>query len=132
MSNREETPLSPDSTVEGRGNSLETARSESRDSRAEEPASGNSGRPVKGKNGIVGWMTDHEAADSKVSGVTFVVNCYVIYFVAGDCITSFGVIVSLTSVSSLDKYTIRHRRGDRRASEQGEDSVASKNQGGSG
>ena len=79
MSNREEIPLSLDSIVGGRGNSLDTVRSGSRDGLVEEPVSGSIGRPVKGNNGIVGWMYDHEAADSKVSGVTFVVSCYVIF-----------------------------------------------------
>ena len=107
----EEIPLSLSTIVGGRGNSLDTARSGSRDGLVEEPVSGSIGRPVKGSNGIVGWMHDHEAADSKVSGVTFVVSCYVIYFVAGVCITSSGFVISLTSVTSHDRYTVRHHRG---------------------
>ena len=41
------------------------------------------GRPVRGSNGIIGYMHDFEAADRKVGDITFVFSCNVIYFVAG-------------------------------------------------
>ena len=44
----------------------------------EEQVTGDLGRLVRGSYGIVGWMHDNEAANKKVSSITYVVSCYVI------------------------------------------------------
>ena len=88
--------------VGGRGNQLDIVRGGSRHGPVEEQFTGDIGRPVRGSNGVVGWMRDHEAANKKVSGITFVVNCYVICFVAGVCITSSSFVISLASVTAYD------------------------------
>ena len=106
----EETPIALSTIVGGRGNQLDTVRGGSRHGLVEDQVTGNNGRPVKGSNGIVGWMHDHEAADRKVSGITFVVSCYVIYFVAGVCVTSSSFVISLASVTINDRYTVRYNR----------------------
>ena len=106
----EEAPVAVSTIVGGRGTELDTARGRTDHGLEEDQITGNRGRPVKGSNGIIGWMHDHEAADKKVSGITFVFNCYVIYFVAGVCITSSSFVISLASVTINDRYTVRYNR----------------------
>ena len=61
------------------------------------PLTGSLGRPVRGSNGIVGYMNDFEAGNRKVGDLTFVFSCYVILFIAGIC-NSIFCCVTLASV----------------------------------
>ena len=58
---------------------------------------GSLGRPVRGSNGLVGYMNDYEAGTRKVGDLTFVFSCYVILFIAGIC-NSIFCCVTLASV----------------------------------
>ena len=107
----EEAPVAVSTIVGGRGTELDTARGGTDHGLEEDQITGNRGRPVKGSNGIIGYMHDYEAADRKVSGITFVFSCYVIYFVAGVCITSSGFVISLASIAANDRYSVRCYRG---------------------
>ena len=95
----EEAPVSLSTIVGGRGRDLDTVSGGTLHGLGEEQLTGNRGRPVKGSNGIVGYMHDFEAADRKVGDITFVFSCYVIHFVAGICITSFGFVITLASIA---------------------------------
>ena len=68
---------------------------------------GSLGRPVRGSNGIVGYMNDFEAGTRKVGDLTFVFSCYVILVIVGICKSIFWC-VSLASVS------LYHRNSNRR------------------
>ena len=67
----EEAPVALSTIVGGRGNQLDTVRGGTHHGLVEDQVTGSNGRPVRGSNGIVGWMHDHEAADKKVSDITF-------------------------------------------------------------
>ena len=90
--------------VGGRGNQLDVCRDGSGHRTVEVKVTGDLGRPVRGRDGVVGWMRDHEAVSKKVSGSTYVINCYVICFVAGIhlAITSFFVTISSVTIFNLD------------------------------
>ena len=103
----EEAPLDQLAIVGGRGNQLDISRDGSRHRTVEVKVTGDLGRPVRGRDGVVGWMRDHEAVSKKVSGSTYVINCYVIYFVAGVYLTSTGIFVTITSVTVVYRYSVR-------------------------
>ena len=67
----EEAPTALSTIVGGRGHQLDTARGGAQRGFVEDVVTVNNGRPVRGSNGIVGWMHDHEATDKKVSDITF-------------------------------------------------------------
>ena len=93
----DETPTELSAIVGGRGNQLDIVRGGSCHGSVEEQVTGDLGRPVRGSYGIVGWMHDNEAANKKVSAITYVVSCYVICFVAGVCITFTGFFILVAS-----------------------------------
>ena len=81
---------------------------------------GSLGRPVRGSNGIVGYMNDFEAGTRKVGDLTFVFSCYVILVIVGICKSIFWC-VALSSVSLYHRNSNRHNRRVRRKAESGED-----------
>ena len=103
----EEAPIELSAIVGGRGNQLDLIGGGSRQGTVEEQVTGDLGRPVRGSNGVIGWMRDHEAANKKVSNITYVINCYVICFVAGVYLTSTGIFIMITSVSVVYRYSVR-------------------------
>ena len=111
-----EASIDQSAIVGGRGNQLDLHRDGSRHGTVEVQVTGDLGRPVRGSNGVIGWMRDHKAVSKKVSGITYVINCYVICSVAGVYITSTSVFVSLASVTVINQYTVRCDRGVRGAS----------------
>ena len=91
----------------GRGRQLDVCRDGSRQRTVEVKVTDDLGRPVRGRDGVIGWMHDHEAVSKKVSDSTYVINCYVICFVAGVYITSTSIFVSLASVTVVYRYSVR-------------------------
>ena len=73
----EEAPIELSDIVGGRGNQLDVSGGGSRHGSVEVQVTGDLGRPVRGSNGVIGWMRDHEAVSKKVSGSTYVINCYI-------------------------------------------------------
>ena len=67
---------------------------------------GSSGRPVRGSNGIIGYIHDFEAADRKVGDITFVFSCYVIHFVAGICNSAFVFVITLASIAIYHRNSV--------------------------
>ena len=92
-------PVSVSLNVGDRGRDLDAVSGGTSHGLGAGQLTGSSGRPVRGGNGIVGYMHDFEAADRKVGDITFVFSCYVIHFVAGICITSFGFVITLASIA---------------------------------
>ena len=103
--------------VGGRGNQLDGCRDGSRHRTVEVKVTGDLGRPVRGRNGVVGWMRDHQAVSKKVSGSTYVINCYVICFVAGIHPATTSVFVMISSVTVFNRYSVRRDRRVRGATE---------------
>ena len=100
----DETPIELSAIVGGRGNQLDIVRGGSCHGSVEEQVTGDLGRPVRGSNGIVGWMHDNEAANKKVSGITYVVSCYVICFFAGIYLAITSYFVTISSVNIFNRY----------------------------
>ena len=73
-----EVPVDQAAIVGGRGRQLDVCRDGSRQRTVEVKVTDDLGRPVRGKDGVVGWMRDHEAVTKKVSGSFYVKSCYVI------------------------------------------------------
>ena len=102
----EEAPVSLSTIVGDRGRDLDTVSGGTLHGLGEEELTGNRGRPVKGSNGIVGYMHDFEAADRKVGDITFVFSCYVIPFIAGICNSSFSLDIALAPIVIYHRHTV--------------------------
>ena len=101
-----EAPIDQSAIVGGRGNQLDLCRDGSRHGTVEVKVTGDLGRPVRGRDGVVGWMRDHEAVSKKVSGSTYVINCYVVCFVAGIHLATTSVIVTISSVTIFNRDSV--------------------------
>ena len=73
-----EVPVDQAAIVGGRGRQLDVCRDGSRQLIVDVKVTNDHGRPVRVKDGVVGWMRDHEAVTKKVSGSFYVKSCYVI------------------------------------------------------
>ena len=64
------------------------------------------GRPVRVKDGVGGWMRDHEAVTKKVSGSFYVKSCYVICFFTGIYLAITSYFVTISSVNIFNRYSV--------------------------
>ena len=61
----------------GRGRQLDVAREGRSQQQVEVKVTTDQGKPVKGPNGVVGWMKDHEMVSKKVSYKVEIVCCFI-------------------------------------------------------
>ena len=101
-----EAPVEQAAIVGGRGRQLAVSRDGSSQRNIEVKVTTDLGKPVRGRDGVVGWMRDHEAVTKKVSGSAYVNSCYVICFVAGINLTTTSVIVTISSVTIFNRDSV--------------------------
>ena len=98
-----EAPVEQAAIVGGRGRQLAVSRDGSSQCNIEVKVTTDLGKPVRGRDGVVGWMHDHEAVTKKVSGNVYVNSCYTLYFVAGINFATTSIFVTITSIIVLDR-----------------------------
>ena len=77
----------------GRGRQMEASR-EGQRQHVEVKVTTDQGRPVKGPNGVVGYMKDHQVVSKKVSYKVEVDYCLILFFIVGITFAACCVFVS--------------------------------------
>ena len=108
----------------GRGRQLDVAREGRSQQQVEVKVTSDQGRPVKGPNGVVGWMKDHEMVSKKVSYKVDIVHCFISFLIAGVNFTTICLVFHTCTVFILRGDTFRCDRRDRGSTGPGEDYVA--------
>ena len=77
----------------GRGRQLAAPREGSSQQTVEVKVTSDMGKPVKGKNGVVGWMRDHGAVSKKVSYKVLIDCCFTSLLIAGVNFATAGFVI---------------------------------------
>ena len=108
----------------GRGRQLDVAREGRSQQQVEVKVTADQGRPVKGPNGVVGYMKDHEMVSKKVSYKVEIVCCFISFLIAGVNLATICLVFHTRTVFILRGDTFRCDRRDRGSTGPGEDYVA--------
>ena len=108
----------------GRGRQLDVAREGRSQQQVEVKVTSDQGRPVKGPDGVVGWMKDHEMVSKKVSYKVDIVCCFISFLIAGVNFAAICLVFRFRTVSVLRGDTVRCDRRDRGRTGSREDIVA--------
>ena len=94
-------PVEQVDIVDGRGRQLTASREGSGRKRVEVKVTSDLGKPVRGRDGVVGWVSDYGAVSKKVSGKVIVDYCFTTFFVAGFNLTTASIIFTIATISLL-------------------------------
>ena len=68
------------------------------------------GRPVKGRDGIVGWMTDFDSVSKKVGDIMLLIHYLNIFHFPGIHISARCLIFTRGSLTYVSRHTARCHR----------------------
>ena len=89
----------------GRERQLEASREGRSQQLVEVKVTTDQGKPVKGPNGVVGWMKDHEVVSKKVSYKVETDCCFISLFIAGVDFATVCFLVCTRTVIILSRDT---------------------------
>ena len=89
----------------GRGRQLEASREGRSQQHVEVKVTTDQGKPVKGPNGVVGWIKDHEVVSKKVSYKVAIDCCFISQFIAGVNFATVPFLICARTISILCRST---------------------------